>query len=209
MILIGTMNLTRTRDRGDFYCPGCCATKGYRVISRRPFLTLYFIPTVPVGAAEMYVECDGCRENWDVSVLEQDRTLHEEQVEGIFRDEAIRASVLVVLADDVTTPREITVLQRIATHLLERRVDRDELGRLCSIARENRITATNYVLTVSRKWNRDQRSRALQAMFLAATAEGGLGQEQLRVLAEMREILDLTEEEYQSAIETALDWESV
>lgn len=209
MILIGTMNLTRTREQGDFYCPSCAATKGYRLRARRPFLTLYFIPTVPIGGAELFVDCDGCHENWDVSVLDHDKASHEAQQESVFCDEVVRASVLVVLADDVTTPNEILALQRIASRMLARDVDREELGRLCSVARENQIKATNYVLTVSRKWNNEQRSRALQAMFLAATADGELGQQQISVLSEMREILELSQQEYEQAIEDALEWESV
>ena len=73
MILIGTMNISTTRDRGNFYCPSCAVDQTYRLRARRPFLTLYFIPTVPVAAAELFVQCDECRATWDVSVLEMDR----------------------------------------------------------------------------------------------------------------------------------------
>ena len=209
MILIGTMNITRTRDRGEFYCPSCMGTRSYRLRARRPFLTLYFIPTVPVGGAEQFVECEGCRQNWDVTVLQQDRSFYEDQQVDLFRDEAIRAAVLVVLADGVTTQNEIAALQRVATRMLQREVDRDELGRLCSIAQENKIPATNYVMTVSRRWNNDQRARALQAMFLAATADGELGPEQAKVLSRMRDILEMSPAEYETAIEGALEWDNV
>lgn len=209
MILIGTMNLTRTCDRGNFYCPTCALTQTYRLRTRRPWLTLYFIPTVPVGGAEMFVQCDQCRSTWDPTVLEMDQKTHQQALTEQFRDEAVRSAVLVVLADGDISENEILALQRIASRLLERTVDREELGRLCSIAEQNRIQAANYVLTVSRRWSQDQRSQALQAMFLAATAEGEMGKSQLEVLAKMREILDLTDAEYQAAIEAALTWEAV
>lgn len=101
------------------------------------------------------------------------------------------------------------MLQRISTRLYQRPVDREELGQLCSIALQNRIQAKNYVLTVSRRWDSAQRSRALQAMFLAATAEGEMGQAQIELLAEMRDILEMSSQEYEAAIELALAWESV
>ena len=208
MILIGTMNLTRTRDRGNFYCPACRTPQSFRLRARRPFLTLYFVPTVPIGAAEEFVQCDSCRSTWDQSVLSMDRETHEATIESQFLDEAIRASVLVVLADGKISENEIGALQTIANHLLERPIDREELGRLCSIARENKILAKNYVLTTSRGWTQDQRMRALQAMFLAASAEGELDPKQLEILAEMREILELTDLEYEAAIEEALLWEA-
>ncbi|MGB7346227.1 MAG: TerB family tellurite resistance protein [Pirellulaceae bacterium] len=209
MILIGTMNLTRTRERGDFYCPTCGSTQSYRLRARRPFLTLYFIPTLPIGGAELFVDCDSCRENWDVSVLSLDRAHHETQQEELFRDEAMRSAVLVVLADGTTSENEITALQRIGNRLFQRDMEREELGQLCSIALENKILAKNYVLTVSRRWSQEQRSLALQAMFLAATADGEMGEPQMKLLSEMREMLEMSPAEYESAIETALSWDEV
>ena len=209
MILIGTINLTRTRDRGNFYCPTCSLTQTYRLRARRPWLTLYFIPTVPVGGMEFFVECDQCRSSWDPSVLEMDQHSHEQALEDQFRDEAVRSAVLVVLADGKISEAEIDALRKICSRLLERNVDREELGRLCSIAEQNQIEAANYVLTISRRWSQEQRSQALQAMFLAATAEGEMGPSQLKVLAEMREILEFNDDDYQAAIEQALDWEDV
>ncbi|MGI9470668.1 MAG: TerB family tellurite resistance protein [Rubripirellula sp.] len=203
------MNLTSTRDRGNFYCPTCALKQTYRLRARRPWLTLYFIPTVPVGGHEHFVECDQCRSTWDPTVLEMDQQSHEAAQEDQFCDEAIRSAVLIVLADDRISDNEILALQRIATRMLGRPVDRDELGRLCSIAEQNKIEARNYVLTVSRRWSQDQRSRALQAMFLAATAEGELGEQQIGILTEMRELLDFTDSEYETAIEQALNWDAV
>ncbi len=204
MILIGTMNLTRTRDRGNFFCPTCGSTSTYRQRSRRPFLTIYFIPTVPVGASEQFIECDVCRSKWDLSVLEMDRADHEKAQQEQFCDEALRAAVLVVLIDEKISEEEISGLLRIGNDWLQRDLDREELGRLCSIAAQNKIKAENYVLTVSRRWTPPQRILGLQVMFLAATAEGELSPTKLKTLAALRKTLDLTDAEYETAIEQAL-----
>lgn len=204
MILIGTMNLTRTRDRGNFFCPTCGGTSTYRQRSRRPFLTIYFIPTVPVGASEQFIDCDLCHSKWDLSVLKMDRTDHEKAQQEQFYDEALRSAVLVVLIDGKISEEEIRGLLRIGNELLNRDLDREELGRLCSIASQNKIKAENYVLTVSRRWTPPQRIVALQAIFLAATAEGELSDAKIKTLAELRKTLDLTDTEYETAIEQAL-----
>lgn len=209
MILIGTMNLTRTRETGQFYCPTCACNQEYRLRARRPFLTLYFIPVVPIGAAELFVHCSGCRDKWDPSVLQMDQREHEAIQMEQFRDEALRAAILVVLEDGAMTEGEISALERIAYRLFDRIMNRDELGELCSIAEHNKIRARNYVMTVSRRWSESQKSEALQAMFLAATAEGKMEGPQVKVLADMRDLLELTEQEYEQAIESALQWEQV
>ncbi len=209
MILIGTMNLTRTVERGNFYCPTCMADQTYRLRARRPWLTLYFIPTVPVGGAELFVQCDQCRQQWDSSVLEMDQQSYEVAQEDQFRDEAVRSAILVVIADGTISEEEINALRRITSRLLAREVDREELGRLCSIAQQNQIEIANYVLTVSRRWSQEQRIMALQAMFLAATAEGEVSKQQMQTLARMRELLDMTDLEYEQAIEGAIAWDEV
>ncbi len=204
MILIGTMNLTRTVDRGNFFCPTCGGTSTYRQRSRRPFLTIYFIPTVPVGASEPFIQCDLCKSKWDLSVLEMDRADHEKAQQEQFYDEALKSALLMVLIDGKTSEREIESLLHIGNELLARELDRESLGQLCSIALQNKIKAENYVLTVSRRWTPPQRILALQAMFLAATADGELSAARLKTLAELRKTLDLTDTEYESAIEEAM-----
>ncbi len=205
MILIGTMNLTRTRDRGSFYCPQCGTTEFYRRRSRRPFLTLYFIPTVPVGAAEEFIQCDGCDATWDLSVLEMDRDSHEAAKEAQFKDEALRSAILTVLIDQQITPGEIDTLISLSNDLLQRPIDREELGQLCSIAVDNRIKPDHYILTVSRRWTQQQRRLALQIVFLAATADEPLDGQRLELLGRLREIFDLTDAEYQATIEEAIE----
>src|SRR6056297_2752026 len=118
MILIGTMNLTRTRERGNFYCPTCGVTQTYRFRARRPGLTLYFIPAVPIGPAETFVQCDQCRSTWDPTVLSVDQASHEQAATEQFQEEAIRSAILVTLADGNITEAEISALQQIASEML-------------------------------------------------------------------------------------------
>ena len=45
-------------------------------------------------------------------------------------------------------------------------------------------------------------------MFLAATADGPLGELQLGILTKMQELFDFTDAEYHQAIEQAVEWET-
>lgn len=210
MILIGTMNLTRTRETGNFYCPTCGVSQSYRLRARRPFLTLYFIPTVPIGQAELFIQCDQCKNNWDESVLHMDQSAHERVQSEQFRDEAIRSSVLMALEEDDITEPQVRMLMHISEVLFDRPIDREELGRLCSIARQSTVRPTNYVLTVSRRWTMTQRLLALQGMFLAATStDEELSDDSIATLKYMRDILELTENEFRVAIDDTLEYDLV
>lgn len=207
MILIGTMNLTRTRETGDFYCPTCGVNQSYRLRARRPFLTLYFIPTVPIGQAELFVHCDHCKSSWDPSVLNMDQAAHQRVQAQQYKDEAIRSAVLVALEDGDITEPQIQALLNLSDVLFDRPIEREELGRLCSIGRQAGIRPENYVLTISKRWTMGQRLLALQAMFLVATAsEDELSDEMFETLVSMRDLLQLTDNEFQIAIEDTLEY---
>ncbi len=207
MILIGTMNITRTRDRGDFHCPTCGGIREYLLKSRRPFLTLYFIPTVPIGGVEFFVRCSGCKSHWDPAILGVDGQAQKELQELAFGGEAFRSAVLVALASGPLDDNAVETLIRISPRLLPEPVSREELGGLCSSAEQNRITAANYVRSVCPGWSVDQRQYALQAMFVAATASGELDQAKLSLLTSLQRSLELTDEEFQTAIESAIEWD--
>ncbi|WP_231603358.1 zinc-ribbon domain-containing protein [Neorhodopirellula pilleata] len=201
------MNLTRTRQTGDFYCPTCGVTQSYRLRARRPFLTLYFIPTVPIGQAELFVHCDHCKSNWDPGVLNMDQVTHQRVQAEQYKDEAIRSAVLIALQDGDITEPQVQALLHLADMMFDRPIEREELGRLCSIARQAGIRPHNYVLTISKRWTMTQRLLALQAMFLVATAsEEDLSDEMVKTLISMRDLLQLTENEFQIAIEDTLQY---
>lgn len=208
MILIGTMNLTRTRETGDFYCPTCGVAQSYRLRAKRPFLTLYFIPTVPIGQSELFVQCDQCRSTWDPGVLHMDQAEHQRVQADQYNDEAIRSAVLIALEDDDISESQVQTLIHISDVLFDRQIEREELGRLCSIARQTGIRASNYVLTISKRWTMTQRLLALQAMFLVATAsEEELSDEMYETLLTMRDLLQLTENEFQVAVRDTLEYQ--
>lgn len=207
MILIGTMNITRTRGNGDFHCPTCGSLREYVLKSRRPFLTLYFIPTLPIGASELFVRCKGCKSHWDPAILSMNARDHQLAQDTKFRVEAFRSTVLVVLHGGHITENEIESLLDIGERILPEPIDREELGQLCSSALQNRISAANYVRSVCSAWSTEQKQFALQAMFVAATADSGLDPKTLQLLASLRDAMNLTDDEYQSAIEAAIQWD--
>lgn len=212
MIFIGTTNLTRNRGAGQFYCPACGHDQSYRLRSRRPFLTVYFIPLVPIGDAHPFVQCNGCNHRWDPTVLQLRNREHPTVPRSQFEDEALRAAILVTLAKDDTlgsdeiSESEIQCLLRIASHLAGEKIDREVLGLHCSIARENAIKVIHYVTTVSIRWNAEQSAEALGAMFLAASSGGEMDADKTEILTAMRDILNMSDEQYHVAIEDALQW---
>ncbi len=206
MIVIGSMNLTRTVTRGDFSCPHCGRLQAYRLRSRRPFLTVYLIPMIPLGDREQFVQCQQCRNRFDPTVLDRSGPSTSTPPDpAAFEQQWLRTALLVVIESGQMTEPEIAGLQRIGTLLSGRPVDREELGQLCSSAYQNGIQVQHYVQSVGHRWSAEQKQVAMQACFLAASIGGELQPPQMELLQTLKQELDLTNEEFQQAIEAAVE----
>jgi len=206
MLLIGTMNITRTRSTGDFYCPTCGSLRDYRLRARRPFLTIYFIPVIPIGPAEEFVQCSHCKTNSPLVAIQHDERSFRAEQDLQFRNHAFEGAAMIVAADGIIAEREIETLIDLGNRLLPSGMDRETLGAYCSSIRENRIAVKNFVATASSPWSIAQKRLALQCFFIAATAEGQIGDSQLKLLSWLRDHFGMSEKEYENAIEDAVDF---
>lgn len=72
MILIGFTHLDKTTGEGAFFCPQCGDQKNYQQKSSRQWITLYFIPIVPLGRTTDLIECRACGVSYESDVLHYD-----------------------------------------------------------------------------------------------------------------------------------------
>jgi tellurite resistance protein len=86
MIIFGTRGVTSTTSRGNFHCPACGGERQYAGKRMRRFFTLYFIPLVPMGVLQEWVECAKCGGTFKPEVLRHDPRA---------RQSAVRAAVMV------------------------------------------------------------------------------------------------------------------
>jgi len=87
IVIWGSRGITRTRETGEFYCPHCDAQEEYALKQVRPFFTLYFIPLFPIGAAQRYVQCRGCKRTFNEAVLDYEPPSEGERLAGRIYDE--------------------------------------------------------------------------------------------------------------------------
>jgi len=71
LIIWGVRVFFRTTGQGMFHCPRCGGDRRYRYRSGRRFLTLFFIPVIPLAKAGEHVQCTTCRARYHVGALRQ------------------------------------------------------------------------------------------------------------------------------------------
>lgn len=181
----------------------------YKRRASRPFLTLYFIPCLPLGGITEYLECQNCKGAFSPEWLFEEKPHQGDgpPVSIPFEVDLARAIAVIICEDQAVEEIEISSALSVYTKLTNMRLTRDELGAYCGEVQAMRLTTINFLLQTSRRWNIDQKRIVLQAMFIVASATGELGGRRLYSLEKSLPILQMTEEEYRSAIEQAMGWE--
>ena len=205
MLIIGTMDWASTRDSGGFFCPECGVDRSFRRRACRPFLTVYFIPVIPIGSLSEYIECESCRLQFADDVLEltaadYQQLLAKEEFEHIFG-----AMILMLLADDLVEEEEIQVVQRICAQTWDRPVSREELLQEVKLARQAQTDLIQYVGSVVDEMTNLCKDQLVRNCFLVATATGELDEQQSAYLERLPPVLGISDERFRSAVEMAVE----
>ncbi|MCC6511149.1 MAG: TerB family tellurite resistance protein [Pirellulaceae bacterium] len=212
MLVMGSMEWASTIERGEFFCPKCNATKSYQRKIARPFLTLYFVPIIPIGGLREFVICRGCRDRYDPSVLVGSNGIERASAAATaatmasFDMEILRLMALMIVEDDYVTEAEIQMAMRVYQGMMMQELPRSELERACREVVALRINASRYVGIAAQGMTYDQKLKAVQAMFAVAGAEGQISPKRLKSLMDAQKQLGLDDVAFQSAVKDATAW---
>lgn len=212
MIVLGTMEWASTVERGDFFCPACNAAKSYQRKVARPFLTLYFIPVVPIGGLREFVLCRSCRKKFEPEILapgiaaEMLGTRQGAAGQAPFEIELLRLIALMIVEDDRVSESEVKMATRVYERMLGRSLLRTELDRACREVVALGIRPASYIAIAGLGMTYDQKLMAVQAMFVVAGAEGQISPRRLRSLLDARQQLGLDQVAFQTAIKDTSEW---
>jgi uncharacterized tellurite resistance protein B-like protein len=213
MILIGTMEWASTRLKGMFVCPNCATNQAFRLRASRPFLTLYFIPVLPIGGLSEYVQCMHCRNSFETLVLsnrmlpsDAARTEVSTNTTATFEEDLLNIIALMMVEDGQVTEDEIRIARRLYENITQSNLSREELGRACSHVRMQRWNTLSFLATAAKRRNHDEKLLIVQAMFGVAGADGEITPGRLRSLTEAKNVLQLADSEFQRAVEATTQW---
>lgn len=217
-MLIGTMEWASTRTRGLFICPRCGTNESFRLRASRPFLTLYFIPVVPIGGIHEFVQCSRCKNAFEPVVL-ADRSLGEidgptsgskeaprDNSESDFDADLLKVLALMMVEDGHVTENEIGVARRVFKNMREKNLSREDLGRSCSQVRLLRLNTLSFLATAGKRCSHEQKMLLVQGMFAVAGADGEISPGRMASLVQAQKILELEEREFQMSVEATQQW---
>lgn len=215
MIFIGTMDWASTRLRGMFVCPNCGTNEAFRLRASRPFLTLYFIPIIPIGGLNEFVQCSTCKNAFETVVLANrmlPETISASPAASVpaeahpMEHDLLRVLALMMIEDGHVTENEIRIARRVFENMTEQNLTREELGHACSQVKLHRLTTLSFLATAARRRSHDEKMLLVQAMFAVAGADGEITAGRIRSLMQSQELLELEEREFQTAISATEQW---
>jgi hypothetical protein len=68
-IIYGWKTSPRVIAQGDFHCPSCRQPTPYEHVDMAQYITLFFIPIIPIGSAGKFVKCQLCQSAFTEAVL--------------------------------------------------------------------------------------------------------------------------------------------
>ncbi|MDP6446957.1 MAG: TerB family tellurite resistance protein [Pirellulaceae bacterium] len=206
MLIIGTTAINFTRDTGTFHCPNCEAHTEYRRRIARQFLTLYFVPLIPLKQVGEFVECRACKNSFRPDVIDMSPEQIREAAEIAFFENAYRIMVLIMIADGTVDEEELETIRRLVAEFTNEETTVDDIveqAKAAAHALDRGYDAVRYSREASGQWSDEQKESVIRMCFLVATASGELMPSQNNQLQRMRFALKIDEERFRQIIERA------
>jgi uncharacterized tellurite resistance protein B-like protein len=208
------MDWASTRLRGMFLCPNCGTNEKFRLRASRPFLTLYFIPVIPIGGLQEYVQCSRCKNSFETIILANRMTPESPDnasptpnvTAAPLEEDLLKAIALVMVEDGHVTENEIQIARRLFENITQQNVTREELGAVCSTVRLHRLTTLSFLATAKSRRTHEEKLLLVQAMFGVAGADGEISPKRLESLLKSQQVLELDAREFQTAVEATSQW---
>lgn len=205
MIIIGSIELKFTKGTGTFGCPTCEQERTYRHRTRRQFLTIYFIPLIPLQSLGEFIECTTCRGTFPVELsgmtVEQLRAHKRQQASERIR----RVLVVLIAADDVVTDEELEAVRDFAAKHEQPEITREQI--LCEAAsvRKAQLDPVAYIRGVALLLSQEDKELLVYHAFLAATAAGGLSEIRQDLLTQLPDAVGVPEMRFRELVLLAVE----
>ena len=203
--MIGTMDLTYTKKRGSFYCPNCTTQRDYAHKITRQFLTVYFIPLIPLQMQTEFLLCATCKQQFELSVADMDaEQIKQLQREAIF--ELIRrVLVVIVAADNMVTDEELETVRDFARRYQQADVTPEQLLREAAMVRDSGMDTVAYIRHIAGQLSGEDKVLLVEYAFLAATAGGELTESRQDLLKQMPAAIGMSEPDFREIIVRAAE----
>jgi len=200
MIIFGARGVTYTQAKGTFYCPGCDREGvAYKHQRSRRFVTLYYVPLIPLRSLGEYIECQVCQNTYQLGVLTATAAEHH-AFEAEFQLVIKRVMILMLLADGVVADAELEIIRKIYLKLSEIDLSLEDLRIEVEAARKDVGDVLIYLERNGKVLNARGKELVIKSAFLVATADEQFADKERQLLADIGKTLELSNAQVQAIL---------
>ncbi|MEZ4260776.1 MAG: TerB family tellurite resistance protein [Polyangiaceae bacterium] len=191
LIVLGTRGVTYTTGTGELACPTCQAQTTYRARRVRRFLSLYFVPLVPLGVMGDYLECTTCLDTFDVDAAEGGEAAARRSL-ARFHGAVLRVMVWMMLADGEIDPEERRAIFDLYDKLTGAALGDDALSAEIAACERADASITEYLGSLVGRLNDEGKDTVLRAAICVAGADGRVDAREALLLREIGAALEVS-----------------
>lgn len=204
MIIFGFRGIAWEISRDYFHCPNCDCRREGVLKQVRNFVTLYFIPLIPLNVSGRHVKCTGCKGTFDEEVLNyvpmEDPRARVKDYESIL-SQLLRVMVLSALADGIVDESEREEIKRQYGELSRAPLAPNVLSNEIQIAQASGSDLNTYVASFADELSEDAKATLVQLAFHTMSASPRLEIGHQQQLAQLAETLAISEPRFVSLID--------
>lgn len=156
IFLFGEQVLNKTPEEGQFYCPHCEQVRAYQHMRLKSYVSLFFIPLLPLDTFKEYIECRSCGNSFHPSVKE------DRQQQPAFHY-ALRRILADILRATRISDAHLTLMNKAYRAATEQDLSRDELQAALQEARDDPRDLLEYLRMISKGLNEESLEKILFA----------------------------------------------
>jgi len=202
MILFGTRGVKSTIKLGSFNCPQCEESRSYRHQKVTNFLTLFFIPLIPLGSAGEYVECSDCKSTFVPQVL-----INNPDKDGVLAiyEKAIRHSmILIMLAGGAIKEKKKEKVLQIINKFGSHDLSMSGLESNIHLVKEKSEDITTYLKKVGPLLNEHGKGIIIKCALAVASLEGKIEDTELHLISKMERSMKMSSSQVKGIINERL-----
>ena len=197
MIIWGWTGRTSVISKHHFHCPQCSRMRTGTLMQIRTWLTIFFIPILPLVNQGRHVQCTQCGGTFGEEVLTLDP--NKEQQDRLLK--MLRVMVMAALADRVVDDQERATINKQYSYLAGLPLGRQALDEEIQLAKASNNDLIGFIDQFAHELSDRGKALVVKLAYLVISASDNFeaGEQQL---SRLPSTLGISEEQFMTLIES-------
>lgn len=205
MILFGIGSIRMTRDTGTFECLDCQRSTEYRLRAKRNFITVYFIPVIPLHweSGDEEVQCTVCKSKYPAGILDGTWPIeHPDSIQESFNFMIRRfALVPMLVSNGIVQQSDLERLSGLCWQSYGGPVDPEQLdAEIQHVQTQGVADSMEALAVVKDTLDQSQKREMVKAAWRMGVMDGPLEPHEWKILADLGESLGMSAKSIDDAI---------